>query len=107
MKYGEPETVEEALEWVARSECGRAATEAVRLLREEVLLLRQRLFVRARASRSHEKGYSDEDMETMFGPFLFHGDTTDLSPRECRLIESVANRNATIASLSAKEGAET
>ena len=62
----------------------------------EIERLRGRLFIKARTTATHEKGYTDDEMLEMFEPFLIRGETTGLDPRECRLIEAVADRNAEI-----------
>jgi len=56
------------------------------------------IFGRSRGLVRH-KGYSNEEIWKMFGPYMKTGDTTGLIPREVRLIESAIDRDETIRSL--------
>jgi len=63
--------------------------ERIKELKERVFSLEGRLAVRARFRKPHEHAYDDYELREMFGPYLLDGDTSGLSPRECRLLETI------------------
>jgi len=79
---------------------------ALKTQRDEAIARRQelekRLFTKARFTKTHENAYTDEELLEMFGPFILEGCTTGLSPRECRLLETIADANAQLAAVTAE-----
>ena len=53
----------------------------------ETQSLKKRLFIKAR--QPEPKGYSDKELEEMFGPYLYKGDTAGLGPREVSLLDAL------------------
>lgn len=48
-----------------------------------------------------QKSYSEKELKEMFRPYVENGDTTGLSPREARLLETLIETGAKIAALDA------